>query len=378
MINEAAYWIALAHLPNWGNLKRNSLIVKFYHESRMTPEEFFNLTENDWKDNFGLSGNELSDLREAKSQLASNAFLAEQLFNEGYELIPITSPDYSKTLKENFKTSSPTLLYIKGNKQIMSERSVAIVGSRDATDISLNFADNIAKLASKEYKVVVSGFAKGVDKQALDSAIKYKGQSIIVLPQGVMTFGTGFKTYYRQITDGDILVLSIFLPKAPWKTELAMARNPVIYGLASEIYVAESSDKGGTWSGAMDGLKKGRKIFVRKPGPGEKNANGLLIQKGAVAVDFDGILINDYSITTKKSETISLTEPDADYGTAIINLLRSGEYSIPEILKRIHIILSENELKEFLKTHKEIEVIKRRSTKYTIRSLTSKQKSLFD
>lgn len=170
----------------------------------------------------------------------------------------------------------------------MQEKSVAIVGSRSASDISLNFTDNIANLASREYKVVVSGFAKGVDKQALDSAIKYKGHSIIVLPQGIMTFGSGYKNYYRQIVDGDVLVLSTFFPKAPWRVELAMARNPIIYGLADEIFVAESSEKGGTWSGVIDGLRKNRKIFVRLPEHTEKNANILLIQKGAVAVDFEG------------------------------------------------------------------------------------------
>ena len=285
MNKEAAYWIALAHLPRWGHLKINNLIIKFYHENKQSIEDFFQLTETDWKNQYGIEYKEIEDLKKAKSELANNAFLAESLNNEGYELIPITSPEYSKTLKENLKAAhAPALLYVKGNKQIMQEKSIAIVGSRNATDKSLEFTDNIAKLASKEYKVVVSGFAKGVDKQALDSAINYKGQSIIVLPQGIMTFGSGFKKYYKQIVDGDVLVLSTFSPKAPWKAELAMARNPIIYGLASEIYVAESSDKGGTWSGVVDGLRKNRKIFVRKPDSTENNANNLLIQKGAIAV----------------------------------------------------------------------------------------------
>ncbi|MBA7573212.1 hypothetical protein ES708_15008 [subsurface metagenome] len=216
---------------------------------------------------------EIEDLKKAKSELANTAFLAESLLNEGYEIIPITSSEYSKTLKDNLKVAhAPALLYVKGNKQIMQEKSIAIVGSRNTSEISLQFTDNIAKMSSKEYKVIVSGFAKGVDKQALDSAIKYKGQSIIVLPQGIMTFGFGYKKYYKQIVDGDVLVLSTFFPKAPWKVELAMARNPIIYGLAAEIYVAESSDKGGTWSGVIDGLRKNRKIFVRKPEDSEKNA----------------------------------------------------------------------------------------------------------
>ena len=179
----------------------------------------------------------------------------------------------------------------------MHEKSIAIVGSRDASDTAITFTDNIAKLASKEYKVVVSGFARGVDKQALDSAIACKGQSIIVLPQGIMTFESGFKTYYKQIIDGHVLVLSTFPPKAGWSKELAMARNPIIYGLASEIYVAESKPsknrqgqetKGGTYAGVMDGLKKGRTIYVRNPAAQEKNDNLFLIQQGAVAIELDG------------------------------------------------------------------------------------------
>jgi predicted Rossmann fold nucleotide-binding protein DprA/Smf involved in DNA uptake len=297
MNTEAAYWMALAHdLPAWSfsdkegwkNEDKNNLIIKFFHDNKMSIEDFFQLSEQDWRDDYQLTDRQIRDLTDVKSKLPNNAFLAETLYSSGVEVIPITSPEYSKTLKINLKKSAPTLLYIKGNNRILMEKSVAIVGSRDASDIALKFTDNIAKKAGKEFKVVVSGFAKGVDKQALDSSIACTGQSIIVLPQGIMTFDSGFKTYYKQIINGDVLVLSVFPPKAGWSTGLAMARNPIIYGLADEIFVAESSEKGGTWSGVMDGLKKGRQIYVRKPDKAEKNANNILIQKGAVAVDFDG------------------------------------------------------------------------------------------
>jgi DNA processing protein len=289
MIDDAAYWIAVSKLTGWKHERLNNLIIKFFHEQKIQLADFFHLSETDWRSAYVLNDKEISDLLQVKSEIANNSFLAETLYNQGYELIPITSPEYSRTLKTNLKTQySPAVLYIKGNKQILSEKSIAIVGSRNASDRSLEFTDNIAKQASKDYKVVVSGFAKGVDKQALDSAIKYKGQSIIVLPQGILTFGSGFKTYYRQIVDGDVLVLSTFFPKTPWRTDLAMARNPIIYGLANEIYVAESSGQGGTWSGVTDGLRKKRIIYVRQPENPEQNANMLLIQKGAVPVDFNG------------------------------------------------------------------------------------------
>ena len=379
MNKEAAYWIALAHLPRWGHLKINNLIIKFYHENKLSIEDFFQLTESDWKNQYGIEYKEIEDLKKAKSELANNAFLAESLNNEGYELIPITSPEYSKTLKDNLKAAhAPALLYVKGNKQIMQEKSIAIVGSRNATDKSLEFTDNIAKLASKEYKVVVSGFAKGVDKQALDSAINYKGQSIIVLPQGIMTFGSGFKKYYKQIVDGDVLVLSTFFPKAPWKAELAMARNPIIYGLASEIYVAESSDKGGTWSGVVDGLRKNRKIYVRKPDANENNANNLLIQKGAIAVDFNGNPLLDYKPSLTEVNKLSLNEPTVNYENKILDLLKTGEYAAKDIIKKLQLTWSEKKLRDYLKSKKEVETINKKPMRFTMKDSTIKQKSLFD
>ncbi|MBF0302199.1 MAG: hypothetical protein HQK73_04100 [Desulfamplus sp.] len=71
-----------------------------------------------------------------------------------------------------------------------------------------------------------------------------------------------------------------------------MARNPIIYGLAKDIFVAQSSEKGGTWSGVINGLKKGRVIYVRMPEDSEINANRLLIEKGAAPVDLAGNVSN--------------------------------------------------------------------------------------
>ena len=361
MMNEAAYWIALAHLPRWGHLKINNLIIKFFHEKKISVEDFFQLTENDWKNIYQLDEKQISDLSKAKSELGSIAFLAESFLSQGFEIIPITSPEYSKTLKKNLKVAhSPAVLYIKGNKKILEEKSIAIVGSRDASSVALEFTDNIAKLASKEYKVVVSGFAKGVDKQALDSAINYKGQSIIVLPQGIMTFGSGFKNYYKQIIDGDVLVLSTFFPKSPWRAELAMARNPIIYGLADEIYVAESSDKGGTWSGVVDGLRKERKIYVRKPESNEKNANNILIQKGAIPVDFNGIELQKIYDTTNIEQISVVQEPNGidSLDTKIRSAVNGRPLSAKELLTKLNLAWTTQKLNSYLKKLDFIEVVK--------------------
>ncbi|MDD5529459.1 MAG: DNA-processing protein DprA [bacterium] len=375
MTKEATYWIALAHLPKWGYLKINNLIIKFFHEEKISIEDFFNLPESIWSDKYQLTPQDISDLQKAKSELPNNAFFAENLSSQGFELIPITSPEYSKTLKQNLKAAhSPALLYIKGNKKILYEKSIAIVGSRDAGKNSLEFTDNIAKLASKDFKVIVSGFAKGVDKQALDSAIKYTGQSIIVLPQGITTFSSGFKKYYRQIVDGNILVLSVFHPKAVWSAGLAMARNPVIYGLADEIFVAESSQKGGTWSGVVDGLRKGRKIYVRQPEPNEKNANNLLIQKGAIPVDFNGV---ENPNSEQMATTSIVNKPSMDtIEDRILKVFNGKTLSAKEILEKLKLDLTTKELTIYLQKMETIQTVKKgQKNYYTLKSNQQEQQT---
>lgn len=395
---EIPYWIALAHMPKWSNEKINKLIIKIDHEEKINIKEFFNLSENYLIKKFGLNDKDILDLQRAKNELPNYSFLAEDLLEQGYEVISISSSEYPKTLKENLNNYSPPIIYTKGNKQILQENSVAIVGSREASEIALQFTNNIAKLASKEYKIVVSGFAKGVDKQALNSAIEHNGRSIIVLPQGIMTFAYGFKKYYKEIIDGNILVMSTFFPKAPWSVQLAMARNPIIYGLAKEIFVAESNEKGGTWAGVMDGLRKRRKIYIRMPEPSEKKANKLLIEKGAIPVDFSGLIIPNVDLDKKPKTSLSNQESYKEIADAnselklshvykkveieqpivkesyetiegrILNALKSGELTSKEIIRITKIDWKAPKLTKYLKDLNEIEVLNKKPLKFRLKN----------
>ena len=377
MKNELAYWLALAHASKLKTKKKNEIIVRQFEEGKNIID-FFHSDTSLWSNKYGLTGNEVELLKNSFNELSNYAFLVEDLLEQGYNILPITSKDYSPTLKKNLGRSyAPPIIYTKGNMQIMKEQSVAIVGSRKANQNSLDFTDKVAEIASKEYKVVISGFAKGVDKQALDSALKYKGQSIIVLPQGIATFKSGFKKYYRQIIDGDVLVLSTFYPKAPWSVQLAMARNPIIYGLASEIYVAESSSKGGTWSGVMDGLQKGRTIYVRTPKPREKNANEILISKGGTPVNQVGNP-STYEISSDINSIVS--EPEIN-GTEekILELLKEGAFDSKTIVNKLQLNWSARKVTSYLKKIPEIEILSKKPMKFSYRKRKLEiQKTLFD
>lgn len=374
---DKTYWIAVAHLPKWTTERTNRFIIQIIHENKMSWADFFELDKKGWKELFAFTEKELSDLEYAKNDMPRLAFIAEQLQNEGFQIVPINSSDYPVVLKENLKIkSSPPVLYIKGRKGLLQEDAVAIVGSRKAGAKALEFTDHVAKKSVKEFKVVVSGFAKGVDKQALDSTIEANGKSIIVLPQGILTFQSGFKKYYEPIVNGDVLVLSTFFPKAGWDVGLAMARNAYIYGLAKEIYVAESDSKGGTWEGVMDGLKRQRKIYVRYPEPKEKNANLKLVELGALSVNMDGKIVDSKVMPSKELfEPVSkneVKEPSATYEEGkrniekdILELLNKGTYTTKEILLALKLDWDSRKLTNFLKKNPNIKAIAGKPAKFT-------------
>lgn len=368
---ELTYWVTLALMPKIWTKRKNEIYVNcFNHNPRISIIELFE-NSSFWNE-LGLTETEIEIFKDAHDQLANNSFVVEDLLSQGYDILPIHSSDYPRALKNNLKSGAPTVIFTKGDKRLLQEQSIAIVGSRNANDVSLHFTDNVAKMASSSNKVVVSGFAKGVDKQALNSALENNGKSIIVLPQGIMTFSSGFKQYYKYIAQGKVLVMSTFAPKAPWSTEYAMARNPIIYGMASDIFVAQSDEKGGTWSGVIDGLRKKRTIYVRWPNNNEMNANKILIQKGASSVDINGNIYNPSIEDLKTDEQRNLER----INSKLISILSSGRLlSLKEILSKLDIEWSDAKMKKHLESMSEIEKSKIKNRVYY--SLKGVQSDMF-
>ena len=368
---ELTYWVTLALMPKIWTKRKNEIYVNcFNHNPRISIIELFE-NSSFWNE-LGLTETEIEIFKDAHDQLANNSFVVEDLLSQGYDILPIHSSDYPRALKNNLKSGAPTVIFTKGDKRLLQEQSIAIVGSRNANDVSLHFADNVAKMASSSNKVVVSGFAKGVDKQALNSALENNGKSIIVLPQGIMTFSSGFKQYYKYIAQGKVLVMSAFAPKVPWSKEYAMARNPIIYGMASDIFVAQSDEKGGTWSGVIDGLRKKRTIYVRWPNNNEMNANKILIQKGASSVDINGNIYNPSIEDLKTDEQRNLER----INSKLISILSSGRLlSLKEILSKLDIEWSDAKMKKHLESMSEIEKSKIKNRVYY--SLKGGQSDMF-
>lgn len=353
---ELTYWLSFALMSGGVSVRRRNELYKaaYLHQPKLSIIDLFE-GEEYW-DALGMTDAERECFRATRAELVNNAFLVESLLTQGYKLLPVHSDIYPKLLRENLGTDAPIVLFAKGNIDLLQRQSLAIVGSRAATETSLAFTRRIAERAALSGQVVVSGFAKGVDQVALDAALQAGGGSIVVLPQGIQTASSAYKRYYQALLAGQLLFVSQFAPKAPWQSMLAMMRNRTIYGLCTQVYIAQSDAKGGTWEGAKDGLRRGKQqIFVRYPQPEEQNANIILIQRGATAVDSEGMPIA-LPDTTGAVPEIELT------GEGVLELLRRhpGGLSLKELRAYISDTRSDTAFRKFLESLPQIVVAKKK------------------
>ncbi len=156
---------------------------------------------------------------------------------------------------------------------------------------------------------------------------------------------------------------------------------------ANDAYVAESSEKGGTWAGVIDGLRKKRKIFVRQAGINEKNANSLLIQKGAIPVDAEGEeIVERRYVDAPLGELMLVNEPGQRYQDGdslekkILSLFNGAPLTANEILDKLKLELTSQKLTGVLKRLPQIEVIETKHPhKFQLKDkFDPPQKSLFD
>lgn len=291
---ELVFYIALAHYSHMTARRQNEVLATCFKKQKAL-SYFFECDETTLSSTFNITQDELEAVSEVKQKLANITFQLEDLLEQGYDLIPITDERYPRAIKANLKYSAPSLLYSSGNIELLNTPCDAIVGSRNAMQESLDFTTAVAESLAAKGRTVVSGFARGIDRQAFDAAIEAGGNTIAIVPQGILTFASYMKEIYKPLISGKVTIVSPYAPNMPWSASLAMARNSLIYGIAEHIYVAQSDNKGGTYSGVVSGLKKKRSIYIRYPGDNEKNANRLLIDLGGIPVDANGDPIKNMS-----------------------------------------------------------------------------------
>lgn len=175
-------------------------------------------------------------------------------------------------------------LYCIGNVGLLNQRAIGICGSRNASADALEWSHKFGGVAAKKGLVVISGHARGIDRQAHKGALESGGSTIAVLPEGIEKFRLNSELKDNVRMDENFLAISMFPPDASWQPWRAMQRNKLIVGLSVGLFVVEASEKGGTINAAMECVRQRKKLWAiaySEESPG-RTGNKILLQHSAI------------------------------------------------------------------------------------------------
>ncbi len=159
--------------------------------------------------------------------------------------------------------SPPALLYVKGEILPEDVLSVAIVGSRRATDAGRRMANKIANELAEAGITIVSGLAWGIDTSAHKGALKCKsGRTLAVLGNGLrFVYPKEHKLMYKQVSERGALITELFSRVAPDGRNFP-PRNRIISGLTLGSLIAEAPSRSGALITAHYALDQGKEVFA--------------------------------------------------------------------------------------------------------------------
>lgn len=251
---------------------------------------------------------------------------------------------YPKRLKEI--NNAPKKIYIEGNKKILNEISISVIGSRSHSDYGRRMCEKFTKELVENGINIVSGMALGIDSIAHKTCIKNGGKTIAVLPSGLENiFPKQNKGLYTDIIDSGGTVISEYIPEFEANSNTCLKRNRIVSGLSIGTLVIEAGYRSGTSVTARLATEQGRKVFVIPSSLENRNGctSNEIIQKGAKLVTCIEDILDEYpEIEYKENKQISNTEKHIkEEFKTVYEILSSTPMHINEICKKLDLSISE-------------------------------------
>lgn len=228
----------LKQLKNIGNATINKEYIPIL-ECINSIDDFLSLVERRDK-RFSISDLKLAlDVAERK--------YAEIVNTRGIEVITVFDDKYPARLHD-LGDKKPVILYARGNTDILSKQSIAVVGTRKPSAWSEMVEQRLVqKILDLSDYVIISGLALGCDGIAHQTTLEANKKTVAVLPSGVNVITpSSHKQMAQNILDNDGCLLSEYEPKAKVTKSTYVERDAVVAALANATMVIECSKKSGT------------------------------------------------------------------------------------------------------------------------------------
>jgi DNA processing protein len=181
---------------------------------------------------------------------------------EGLQLVTIVDESYPENLRSIH--NRPPFLFVRGHLAPSDARSVAVVGTRNASPRGLQESKRFAAEIADAGFVVVSGLAKGVDAQAHRAALDMGARTVAVIGTGIRRVYPAENASLQNEIAATSAVISQFWPDAPPQKQTFPMRNIVMSGFALATVVIEASNTSGARMQARFALEHGRPVFLHE------------------------------------------------------------------------------------------------------------------
>jgi DNA processing protein len=254
-------WISLALTPGLGPTRARKLVEHFG-----TAEAVFraSLTE---LEGAGIQAVSAQAIATGKSGELAREEIARAASGE-VTILSLDDAAFPVRLKEIY--DPPLILYVRGNPEILSKPSIAMVGTRHPTPYGSGMAERLGCDLATQGLVIISGMARGVDTASHRGAISAKGKTIAV-------FGTGVDVIYpkenSRLAEQILALGGALISEFPLGTFAAPQnfpiRNRIISGMSVGVLVVEaaeySSNRAPSWwrPGKMCGRISPQKYDLR-------------------------------------------------------------------------------------------------------------------
>jgi len=179
----------------------------------------------------------------------------------------------------------PSVLFYKGNTDLLHKKKVAIVGSRKPNQYARELTHKLSMKLSQAGICIVSGGALGVDAIAHKAAGAYNT---------IMIAATGLDKRYPSINKNLIadiekngLVLSQFSEGTPSQKYNFPLRNEVVVALGDVLVVTYADFNSGTMHSVEYAIKMGKEVYVLAHRIGESEATNDLLLRGKAKAIYD-------------------------------------------------------------------------------------------
>lgn len=265
--------------------------------------------------------------------------IEQTLKKYGIRVVERRDPEYPRKLKNI--SDPPEILFLRGNADCLNRKTVAMIGSRNASVKGLNVTGRIAQELSQHGVCVISGLADGIDSAAHRGCLKGGTPTVAVMGCGLdRVYPVANRGLYEDILEGDGLLVSEYAPGEKPLGWHFPVRNRIISGLSDAVLMMECRVRSGSMTTVRHALDQGRDVYAYPGESGTPWSEGAhqLLRDGAAYFTSATDILEDLGCLDKKDISVqnnvcskqeSLLTPSQQ---KTVDALKNGMQSFDQLL----------------------------------------------